>query len=253
MEVVNISANIYQFVFSNKKREYPLNITALIQDNQAIIIDVAYERHAKKVKAYLENKGISEFIIYLSHHHEDHIDGCKCFDGCKIYGSNLFSQDFQEHLQTDGFLKNFEPNNHITDKQIHSYSNFKIEHLYTPGHNKCSFSFYINNEVLYVGDLIFFNRKGLPSLPYLDANSIIDEYIESMNRIQKLNPKHILFGHGQHISDESEIKKLIKTHTNYLINLKSKKKNSLEDCLEGDITSYCGVNFHSSNLLKITG
>jgi len=175
-----VSENIYLFEFAENTSTYRNNITALLQNNRALLIDVSYARHTTELKRHLYKNGINNFTVLLSHHHEDHFDLCKCFlDSC-TYASKFFLTDHQTHLETDNFLKKFKPDKWLVDNKTLRFGNFKIDFIYTPGHNKCGFSFLINDTILHAGDLIFENSKGLPSIPYLDENSTIDEYIYSL-------------------------------------------------------------------------
>jgi glyoxylase-like metal-dependent hydrolase (beta-lactamase superfamily II) len=244
LEVIKIEENIIQFTFVQENSEFPLNITALIDGSSAILIDVAYEQYATQVRNYLSQMGVSNFIIFISHHHEDHFDGCKSFTDCKTYASELFSEDHQEHLETDEYF---------VDGRYYTSENFSIKFIYTPGHNKCEFSFIINEKYLYVGDLIFYNKHGLSSLPYLDDNSTISEYLGSLRKIMKIKHKHMLLGHGHYLDDASEIKKQIENRLYYLNKIQnSNGDTSLDDCLVNDKSEYSGLNFHKTNLIKNT-
>jgi glyoxylase-like metal-dependent hydrolase (beta-lactamase superfamily II) len=251
MNVVKIANNIYQFVFIKETSEFPLNITALLEDDTAILIDTAYAKYADEVKNYLSKQGISNYVIMISHHHEDHFDGCKSFVDSTTFASELFVKDYQQHLETDDFLKSFKPNRFLYDNGCYKTQKFTIDYIYTPGHNKCEFSFYINKKYFYVGDLIFFNKDGLTSLPYIDANSEIDEYIESLLKIKELSPECILLGHGYPIFGEAEIEEQISSRLFYLEAIKNSRGDILiDDCINGTKELYSGLNFHKSNLLK---
>lgn len=249
MKIVIIDKNIYQFTFTKKKSEFAYNITAIIDGKTAIIIDLAYEIYSEKVKKYLIRKGISTFTIFISHHHEDHFDGCKSFEESTIYASVLFKDDYQQHLQTDSFLKSFEPSMYLLDGDSYKTENFVVKYIYTPGHNKCGFSFLVNNRYLYVGDLIFYNKNGLPSIPYIDDNSTISEHISSLIKIKNLNPKFLLLGHGKYLYNKIEINKQIDDRLFYLKKIQeSNGEIEINECLIENPTKYSGLNFHKSNL-----
>lgn len=251
MEIIKIEKDIIQFTFIKESSVFPLNITALIDGNSAILIDLAYEKYAQQVKDYLSKIGISTFVIFISHHHEDHFDGCKSFPDSKTYGSELFCKDHQEHLEADEYLKSFKPNEFFIDGRYYFTEKFRIKYIYTPGHNICEFSFLINETYLYVGDLIFYNKHGVSSLPYLDANSTINEYLESLRKIMKIKHKYMLLGHGHYLKDESEIRKEIENRLYYLEKIQnSNGEIAIEDCLINDKSDYSGLNFHTTNLLK---
>ncbi len=245
-----IDKDIIQFTFEKDESEFPINITVLTEEDSAIIIDVGYYEYAMIVKDYLANKGIKTYIIFISHHHEDHFDGCKAFSGSQIFGSNLFKNDYQTHLEEDSILKNFEPNNYLVDATFFQTKKFNIEIIYTPGHNQCGFSFYINNKYLYVGDLIFYNKINIPSIPYLDSHSTVIDYIASLQKLMNLDIKYLLLGHGSYIQEEHKIQRQLYESLFYLRSIKNLEKK-LSKCLLVDSTNYCGLKFHESNLKRI--
>lgn len=252
MNLVKVDNDLFQFHFYDGESDFSSNITVLINGKTAILFDTAYERHSAEVKNYLRDNEIEEFIIFISHHHEDHLDGVKCFPHSTIYALDNFMEDFQEHLQTDDFLRTYKPTKIVKNKDSLKIGKHTIKCIETPGHNICSLSYLINKKHLYVGDLIFSDKFGKPSIPYIDSNSNAEEYLTSINKIAKLNYETLLTGHGEKIINKETIKNLIEDYKFYLIKL---TYNSipvrLEDCLRRDQTNYSGLKFHSTNLQNI--
>ena len=73
----------------------------------------------------------------------------------------------------------------------------------------------VKEKYFYVGNLIFYNKNGLPSIPYIDTNSTISEYIKSLIIIKKINPGCLLLGHGKYL-DKKKGEKQIKDRLFYL-------------------------------------
>nr|WP_319269836.1 MBL fold metallo-hydrolase [uncultured Draconibacterium sp.] len=250
MRKSRIAENVYLFEFYESGSNYGNNITVLIQDDRALLIDVSYTKHARELRRYLFESGVADYTILLSHHHEDHFEGCKCFEDATCYASNLFLSDPQSHLESDNFLHSFVPDNWLTENLCIEFGHFDIKCFYTPGHNRCGFSFLICNRILHAGDLFFTNAKGLSSIPYLDFSSTISEYIYSLKKINNLKFETLIQGHGKFLTDEIQIQKEIDNRLYYLNQLKkSKGKILLRDCLLGDVEMYSGTNFHEHNCL----
>ena len=251
MKIYSIDENITQYTFHEAIARYPFNIVVLQDGETAILIDTAYEQHAAQVKALLEEKGIREFIILLSHHHEDHFEGCKSFPDCQTYASELFAEDHQDHLQADEFMREFKPTQTIVDGEVLKLGSFEIKCYAMPGHNQAEISYLINNQILFVGDLIFENKAGLPSLPYLDDHSRAETYIDSLQLIREINPKVVLQGHGRPLDNPAEINKQIENRIFYLRKIQNAKNDlPLADCLPDEEDQYSGLNFHPLNLQK---
>lgn len=246
-----IDKHIYLFEFGDSNSRFGSNITVLIQNNSALLIDVAYAKYAIKLRNHLFQNGINNFTILLSHHHADHFEGCKCFSSSTTYASNLFLSDPQCHLQSDSFLKNFKPDKWLTENLCISFGSFKIKCFYTPGHNRCGFSFIISDKILHAGDLFFGNTKGLPSIPYLDESSTISEYIYSLEKIKNLYFETLIQGHGKFIVGRQHIQKEIDSRLHYLNKLRKLNGNiTLTDCVLGDFNLYSGSEFHSKNCFR---
>ena len=251
MKIIQIEKNILNFEFEEKDALFPFNITALIENEKIILIDLAYKRFADHVKKYFEDKGYFEFEIYLTHHHEDHFEGMKSFPDAKIIASKNFKTDFQEHLQTDEILKNFVPEKSIEDLQNYKSENFEIQFIKIPGHNNCEFAFLINQKHLRLGDLLFFDAEEKLSLPYIDGHSYVDDYLESLEKLKALNIETLICGHGKPVSDKTEIIEHIEDLKFYLNRIKTDNDAELETCLKKDKSNFSGLMFHSNNLARV--
>jgi glyoxylase-like metal-dependent hydrolase (beta-lactamase superfamily II) len=98
------------------------------------------------------------------------------------------------------------PNCPIHNETSFDLGGLKAEILLTPGHTATNFSVWLPQEgVLYCGDCVV--REYLPNL---DAGSSADwqQWLESLDRIERLNPGFIVGGHGP-VSRGSEIPEAI--------------------------------------------
>ncbi len=246
-----ITETILQYSFIEENSKNPSTITLLKDRNRTILIDVAYEKYAEILIEELSEEGIDNYTILISHHHEDHFDGMKAFKDFPSYASELFSQDVQTHLQTDDFLTNFMPTHFLEDGQILKFDSFWIKSIYTPGHNICEFSFQINEDILFVGDLIFSNFQDILSLPYLDESSTVSQYINSLTVLKALNPKILLSGHGKAYIGDDVIQEQFDKILFYLSNLQNlDDREPIEKFIDGEIEEYSNLNFHDNNLMR---
>ncbi|MFC2133108.1 MBL fold metallo-hydrolase [Bacteroidota bacterium] len=251
MKKIKVKDNLYQYHFTDSNSDYSNSITILIEGKEALFFDTAYKRHSEKVLSELHHKGVDNFTVLLSHHHEDHFGGITCFDNSCIYGADNFGDDQQDHLD-DEYLINFRPANHFSDWEPLEIAGHKIHPIYTPGHNKCHYSFLIDNQIVYAGDLIYYNKANKPCIPYIDENSWIHQHIESLVKIKRLGPKILIVGHGYHIEGAEKISDEIDDRLFYLEKLyESCGRSKLEDSLKMDISKYGGLNFHEMNLKRI--
>lgn len=252
MKKIEISEDIYQYTFVEEKSIFPFNIIAVIDDKIAFLIDPGYVIFTEQVKADLESQNIEVIGILISHHHEDHFAGCELFPDVKTFGSPGFDSDFQEHLQPNEYLNSFQPEVTFDKEKFIKTVKHSIKALRTPGHNKCAYSFHINEKILFVGDLIIYDKSGKPTIPYMDDNSTIDEHIYSLDMIKLLNPDILIMGHGEPITNKNDILEAIDDRLYYLHKLKSIPfDDDIDDFLLTTSEEYAGLNFHEKNIKKI--
>ncbi len=61
---------------------------ALVSENKALIYDTHVSvEHAKFIRADLERRGITDFMVLLSHWHLDHVAGTEAFTDCEIFST----------------------------------------------------------------------------------------------------------------------------------------------------------------------
>jgi len=251
LKIHELGAGIFLYFFQNETTEFPCNITVFRESQSAVIVDLGYQNYADLVRRDLSEKGVVEFTGFISHHHEDHFDGCKSFSDSNIYASGQFEEDHQTHLEGDEYLKSFTPDFALVDGQTYTIGQFRVKCYKTPGHNKCGFSFLVNETYLHVGDLMFSDKEGMPSIPYIDQNSTVNEYISSMELIRSLHPKQLLQGHGLPLFDEQTIEQRISDQLFYLEKIqKAQSVPSVEKCIRREKSGYSGLNFHVSNMEK---
>lgn len=255
MQIINLGNRAYLYYFQSEDTVFPCNISVFRDKESALIIDLGYQECAERVRRDLISKGVKNFNILISHHHEDHFDGCKSFSDSNVYASGQFGEDHQTHLEGDEFLKSFTPDFALIDGQSYTIGQFHVKCYKTPGHNKCGFSFLVNEKYLHIGDLMFSDKEGIPSIPYIDQNSTVKEYINSMELIRSLLPKTLLLGHGYPLFDEQIIEQRISDHLYYLGKIQkaqsAQSAQPVEKFLRRERSDYSGLKFHVSNLENV--
>lgn len=252
MEKTNVTECISVYSFIEEKSIFPFNITVIEKNDIAILIDPGYVRFSEKVKKELEERNVKIEAILISHHHEDHFAGCEIFTDTATYAGEGFKYDYQEHLEYNSFLKNFRPKFVFNETQELQIENIRIKVIKTPGHNKCGYSFLIDDSILFVGDLIIYDTNNKPSLPYLDDHSTVDEHIKSLEVLKNLKPEVLLVGHGKPITNKNDIQEEIDDRLYYLSKLKINSfDDDIDDFLLTTKEDYCGLNFHEMNIKKL--
>lgn len=184
-----INKNLFLFRYNKYKKD---NIAYILHDpftKTLTGIDFGDFAHTKKVTEMIERKYNSKLKYLIStHSHYDHTDGNKLW---KKYRENTlqiiggYSPDQNDTIPyADKLYK---------ENQIISLSrNINIKLIYTPGHMKSSYCFYLgknslfNQSMLFTGDTLY---VGSISKVY---NGNYNEYYQSLLRIRNLKDKSAL-------------------------------------------------------------
>ncbi len=254
MKTTRINDYIYQYEFVEDEENplYVVNITVILDEGRALIIDTAFSQHGQMVVKVLKEKGFRPEIVVLSHFHPDHICGAKEFKDCEFIGSAFYKYNFDNCKEWCPGHEFIEPTILIEDAKTLKFGKHNISFIHTPGHCGCSIVTIINHEIIHVGDLIMKTRDGKKMLPYISQDGNFQEHIESLYKILNLNCSVMLLSHGDYIMGKRKIKEEIEARLYYLIKVKeSSTMLRLEECLEGDIVSYSMLAFHEKNIKQL--
>jgi glyoxylase-like metal-dependent hydrolase (beta-lactamase superfamily II) len=254
MKTTMINDYIYQYAFIEDEKNpfYVVNITVVLDEGRALIIDTAFSQHAQMVKKVLKDKGFKPEIVVLSHFHPDHACGAKEFDDCELIGSAFYKFNFDNCKEWCPDHEFIEPTIRIEDAGTLKFGKHKITFIHTPGHCKCSIVTIINDEIIHVGDLVMKTSDGKKMLPYISGDGSFKEHIRSLYKILDLDCNIMLLSHGDYIMGKSEIREEIEAILFYLTKVEgSSGKLPLEECLKGEITGYSMLTFHEKNIKQL--
>lgn len=117
----------------------------------AALIDPAFE--PEKLVARAKELKLDVEWILNTHGHFDHINGNNVaveMTGAKIIGHNSST---------------FHVDNKVDHEDIFSIGNLNVRVLFTPGHSPDEVCFFVNNQVLFTGDVLFVGECGRTDLP----------------------------------------------------------------------------------------
>lgn len=252
MEIIEVEKNLYQYLFRNEEFKYTCNITVLVNDNKAVLIDASYADHMELLLEDLKSKNIILQYVILSHKHEDHIHGLKKISDVEVLAHENFITDHQKHLEENPDLLKFKPDRLLKDGDRLNFGEFELLFRYTEGHSACGITTVINDSIIHVGDMVFFTLDGKLSTPYVDDNSTVKGFKNGIKKIKKLNAEILLPGHGHFVKDKREIAKILDVYLYYSDKLISTKGNaSLMDCLLPGYPEFSYKSFHANNKNKI--
>ncbi|WP_339063697.1 MBL fold metallo-hydrolase [Tepidibacillus marianensis] len=174
-----------------------------------------------EIKSFLAKENRKKpILIFNSHWDWDHVWGNCAFPNSIIVSHKLclenlekgFWNELERNKQyTRGDVTPLFPNLVFTDQLI--FVEDQVKFFHTPGHTKDSSSCYgLEESILYVGDNVEY------PIPYVSYPDVIT-FIQTLENYIRLNPKHLITGHGDVWTME-----LIKENLQYLKRLVSKEK-----------------------------
>lgn len=184
------------------------NAGAIILKNYIVAIDPSPDLKSAKIyrKNLEERFGKPVKIILITHYHGDHTFGVKAFENMIVIGTKNLLERMKSKLTTDWYHIKDEitlPNLILTDKLRISDNGFDIDIFNAKGHTNCSsYAYFVNEKVLFAGDLVFAEQ-----FPWAgDISCDPDKWIEVFKDFLKLDYSKLIPGHGPIVGKE-EVKK----------------------------------------------
>ena len=240
LKPIKLNENSYYFYgkeeyFSPSNGADIANVSFIITQNSVILIDTGssfeYGLQVKKAIEKITAKPIK--YIINTHHHPDHFLGNSAFESdifATSYTKNEITQNGDLYIvnlvnivqsaMKDTKLK--APNKDLNSK-ILDLDGYKLEVLYLDGHTKSDVAIFdYQTKILYSADLVFHKRT--PATAHAD----IKKWIKSLEKLEKIDYKFLVSGHGI----ETTSKEPIKENISYLRFLDETLKQSAKDGLD---------------------
>ncbi len=199
------------FVLYPEKNRFSSN-TYLIIGKEPLLIDPGSHSKEYLQKFLIENGlnfGDIKKII-LTHAHADHFSSGQYFKNAIFYiseedGQYLKTRD-NFYTMSEFFANKFYPENlkYIKEDDFFDLGCQKLFVIITPGHTLGGLCLYDKeNSLLFSGDILFEDSCGRFDLISSDKNSVID----SLKKLQQINFKILLSGHGMVFTSSKEDQK----------------------------------------------
>ncbi len=222
VEQYEILPHIYRFsvVFPAFPNLHSTNCY-VIGNNKKYIIDpgAANEKYLTYLLKYLDRHKKQLEGILISHEHSEHSNYAQFLKkryNLPIFASKQAIKTLEPDITVNGYLKDQQIINlgyytHLDDKK------WSLKIIEIKGHTNGSIGFYDNRGIMFTGDAVLRELKGVVD-PY---RGDLDEYEKSLKKIHLYKPKFILPGHGDVITKISreirEDRKCIKKRKKLII------------------------------------
>ena len=167
---------IFNQLFDEKSHTFTYIISSG-KGREALIIDPVIEKTEEYIKV-LENLELKLVKVIDTHIHADHISGLnelnKKTNCTRIMGETTPSEVIDIKVKDNEKIK---------------IENIELTSIYTPGHTKCSYSFFMKDRV-FTGDTLLINGTGRTDF---QGGSAKDQYNSLFNNLLKLPEETIVF------------------------------------------------------------
>jgi len=197
-----------------KGGKYPQCHTVFIDDKIRALIDPACD--ADKLKAIQSEKPVD--IVINSHCHEDHFLNNYLFPQSKLWVPGLeaefymdinnliniwtysepnneeYKDKIKKYLVQEAHYQKREPDRLLKDEEIIGFGETRMKAIHMPGHSQGHMCFhFLNERVIFTGDLDLVHAG-----PYYgDRGSDVDDIINSLKRLAKIDVDTYLTAHGK--------------------------------------------------------
>ncbi len=216
---------------------------AVYKNGRAIIYDTFADiRQAMWVRNFLENRGINQFTVVLSHWHLDHIAGNAVYSGCNIISSALTRELLLKHKtdiesgRIDGppEIKPLILPGVTFDKKASLYlDDLLLELIHLNIHSR-------DGTILFIpGDKILFAGDALEdTLTYIDEPENLVDHIKNLQHLKQFSISAIFPNHGDPkvIEAGGYGKTLIDATITYITRMLDRVHDA--DFLKGSLKSY---------------
>jgi glyoxylase-like metal-dependent hydrolase (beta-lactamase superfamily II) len=245
LKKIILTNNLYQYQFPPfDNQHFGFNIYALIDGNEALLIDTAFEQHATAVLEDLEKADIEIKQVVFSHFHPDHISGLPALNSPKLYGNGLYQESLNKYTPIDKHHY-FSNVNILSETSNLIFGQFSMQFKLIQGHVICGLFTIINNKFIHVADDLMASNDGVAILPSVHVSNV-KEHIASLELLKNYSSCTLLLSHGNALTGESMILKAIESRQKYLQEILSNEKPiSIEKALENCQCEFLQKDWHN--------
>lgn len=227
-----LSDGIIQYVFEPLPGKHFWNsITAIINGQEVLLIDTAYEQQALLLYDDLNSNGLDIKKIIISHFQDDHMQGLKALPKVPVYGSlyyqttlDLWTESKEHHY--------FIPTELIKEEYSLNFGEHCIKLIPFPGHSPCTIISMIDQSYIHIADELMFSVDGKPLLPSTDPGCI-ERHIASLERLKNFSSYTLIPSHGPEICGKIKIEGEINNRISYFkAILNSKGRISYDEAIK---------------------
>jgi len=252
MSKTELAPGIIHYAFPPRRETHSFgdSIVAIIDGNNAMLIDVGYEDEAQQVIDDLSARCITIDKIIISHFHADHLFGIHLLPGVPFYGGIGYKETLVYEKTPDEEMEKYIPSVAVDKPMILEFGSHKLELIPFPGHSECTMLTKINGRFLHIADEVVFSVDGRLSLPYLcngEKNVKRQRQLASWAKLKDYSEFTIIPAHGPAF-DGDELQGYLRNLNAYLdVIIESDGKVTYEEAVKSCDYPLLHSNWHEFN------
>ena len=174
---------------------------AIVDGEQALIYDTHLSvHHARQIRAELEEAGVRDFTVALSHWHLDHIAGTEAFAGCEVIACARTSELMERNRAAieSGTLSGppaidplVMPSRTFESEMPFTLGSTELELLHVNIHSDDGVPIWVPQQrILLAGDTLE------DTVTYVDEPESFEAHLADLDRLEALGAARILPAHG---------------------------------------------------------
>jgi cyclase len=174
---------------------------AVVDGSEALVYDTHVSvEHARFIREALEDRGVREFTVVLSHWHLDHVAGTAAFPGVEVIANGRTAEHLARHRAAieDGSLEGppgidplILPTRVFSEREHLDIGGLQIELIQAEIHSDDATLIWLpQRRLLLCGDTME------DTITYVDEPECFDAHLSDLGRLAQLAPDRILPSHG---------------------------------------------------------
>lgn len=246
MKVIDLGEGLLVYMFDPPPGEFEgLNLLALVDGGEALLLDAGYKENLKEVLVHLEGLGARPSKAVISHYHPDHADGLALLPGLETWGHAAYRETLDLCFRPERHAA-LAPRHAVSAPEALAFGSHRLELLPMPGHTQDSLCVAIDRRVMYAADLLLFTNDGTPVLPSVHARPV-SLHADALRKLWGYLDMPFVPGHGAPVLDRTTRERDLANRISYVEALAGKPGIGLDEAQASCSPRFLGSEWHEEN------
>jgi glyoxylase-like metal-dependent hydrolase (beta-lactamase superfamily II) len=246
MKVIDLGEGLLMFMFDPPPGEFEgLNLLALVDGDEALLLDAGYKDNLREALAHLEDIGARPVKAVISHYHPDHADGLALIPDVETWGHAAYQETLDLCFRPERHAS-LEPRHAISAPEALAFGSHRLELIPMPGHTPDSLCVAVDGRVMYAADLLLFTNEGAPVLPSVHARPV-SLHADALRKLWHYLDMTFVPGHGAPMLDRTMRERDLANRISYVDAIAAVPGIGLDDAQRSCSPRFLGSEWHEEN------